>query len=70
MGVRIDFMASESFEGTPLVSDESSEAEHGDDGVDLTLVRWMLSLTSAERLQLLQQNVRSIGKLRGRLAKR
>jgi hypothetical protein len=28
------------------------------DGVDLTLIRWMLSLPPSERLQVLQQNVR------------
>jgi hypothetical protein len=27
---------------------------HSEDGVDLTLIRWMLSLTPAERLQALQ----------------
>jgi hypothetical protein len=30
----------------------------------LTLIRWMLSLTPAERLQVLQDNVNSILKLR------
>ena len=34
-------------------------------GVDLTLIRWMLSLTPAERLQVLQHNIRSIMRLRG-----
>lgn len=34
------------------------------DGVDLTLIRWMLSLTPAERLHVLQQAVRSILGLR------
>jgi hypothetical protein len=34
------------------------------DGVDLTLIRWMLSLTPAERLNVLQQAVRSILGLR------
>ncbi len=41
------------------------EPTHSEDGVDLTLIRWMLSLTPAERLQTLQQTVRSILKLRG-----
>ncbi len=31
--------------------------DYSDDGVDLTLVRWMLSLTPAERLEALQQYV-------------
>jgi hypothetical protein len=37
---------------------------HGEDGVDLTLIRWMLSLTPGERLEMLQNTVRSILRLR------
>ncbi len=37
---------------------------HSPDGVDLTLIRWMLSLTPAERLQALQSTLRSIEELR------
>jgi hypothetical protein len=36
---------------------------YSEDGVDLTLIRWMLSLTPSERLQALQQNVRSLARL-------
>jgi hypothetical protein len=36
------------------------------DGVDLTLIRWTLSLTPAQRLQVLEQSIRSIEKLRAR----
>ncbi|NWG72762.1 MAG: hypothetical protein HXY23_14315 [Parvularculaceae bacterium] len=36
----------------------------GDDGVDLTLIRWMLSLSPAERLQVLQDAVQSSMRLR------
>lgn len=36
-----------------------------DDGVDVTLIRWLLSLTPAERLQVLQSNSRSLEKIRG-----
>ena len=36
-----------------------------DDGVDVTLIRWMLSLTPAERLEVLQSNIRSLETLRG-----
>ena len=43
----------------------SAQATHSEDGVDLTLIRWMLSLTPAERLEVLQNNVRSILRLRG-----
>jgi hypothetical protein len=37
---------------------------YSEDGVDLTLIRWMLSLSPAERLRVLQENVRSILRLR------
>jgi hypothetical protein len=43
----------------------SAQPTHSEDGVDLTLIRWMLSLTPAERLEVLQNNVRSILRLRG-----
>lgn len=34
--------------------------EYSDDGVDLTLIRWMLSLTPAERLAFLEQRIDDI----------
>lgn len=34
--------------------------DYSEDGVDLTLIRWMLSLTPAERLQFLEQRIRDI----------
>lgn len=37
---------------------------HSEDGVDLTLIRWMLSLTPAQRLEVLQQHNRAIARLR------
>ena len=42
----------------------SSPSTHSEDGVDLTLIRWMLSLSPAERLQVLQANLRAILRLR------
>ncbi|MCP4111601.1 MAG: hypothetical protein GY749_39790 [Desulfobacteraceae bacterium] len=45
------------------VSDLSEQA-YSEDGVDLTLIRWMLSLTPTERLQVLQQNINAIEKLK------
>ena len=52
----------------PPDSNEVPSAEddltYSGDGVDLTLIRWMLSMTPTERLQTLQQNVRSIMRLR------
>jgi hypothetical protein len=51
-----------------LNSEEATLDENGvlysEDGVDLTLIRWMLSMTPTERLQTLQQNIRSIMRLR------
>ena len=38
--------------------------EYGDDGVDVTLVRWMLSLTPAERLQFLQERIDDVRYIR------
>ena len=35
------------------------------DGVDLSLIRWMLSMTPTKRLQVLQQTITSIMRLRG-----
>ena len=38
--------------------------DYSQDGVDLTLIRWMLSLTPSERLLVLQENIQSILRLR------
>ncbi len=43
----------------------ADDTAYSEDGVDLTLIRWMLSLTPAERLRTLQNTVRSLLKLRG-----
>lgn len=37
-----------------------NQQTHSEDGVDLTLIRWMLSLTPAERLQVPQQSIQSL----------
>jgi hypothetical protein len=39
------------------------ELLYSEDGVDLTLIRWMLSLTPTERLQALQESVQSLARL-------
>jgi len=39
------------------------------DGTDLTLIRWMLSLTPSERPDLLQKNVEAAAELRALRAK-
>ncbi len=40
--------------------------DHRDDGVDLTLIRWMLSLTPGERLAVLQDQADSLLTLRAK----
>ena len=40
--------------------------EYSEDGVDLTLIRWMLSLTPRERLDVLQDQVDSLLILRAK----
>lgn len=48
-----------------MESQQTPEAPtHSEDGVDLTLIRWMLSLTPAERLETLQASVNSILEIR------
>ena len=44
----------------PIDADSDPPVDYGDDGVDLTLIRWMLSLTPAERLQYLEDHVNDI----------
>ena len=48
----------------PTESDGEAESPYSTDGVDLTLIRWMLSLTPAERLQTAQQYVDFVTKAR------
>jgi hypothetical protein len=47
-----------------LPSIENAELEeltdYSEDGVDLTLIRWMLSLTPEERLQFLDKRINEI----------
>jgi hypothetical protein len=51
---------------SPQQSPEYSDAEVSEDGVDLTLIRWMLSLTPRERLAVLQDQVDSLLTLRAK----
>ena len=46
---------------------ESSPPAAASDGVDLSLIRWMLSLTPAERLRVLKEQVEAVLRLRARL---
>ena len=44
---------------------EAAEYPYESSGVDLTLIRWMLGMTPAERLQVLQSFVDATWKARG-----
>ncbi len=46
--------------------DDSLLTDYTHDGVDLTLIRWMLSLTPAERLQVLQDHLDDVLSIRER----
>jgi hypothetical protein len=43
-----------------LHPDDPPAPEYSNDGVDLSLIRWMLSLTPAERLQFAQNQTNRI----------
>jgi hypothetical protein len=40
------------------------DRSHSSDGVDRSLIQWMLSFTPTQRLQILQRNIRSLMRLR------
>ena len=50
----------------PEAPEPAPEAGEYEDGVDLTLIRWMLSLTPAERLDVLERTVNGILEIRER----
>ncbi len=43
---------------------KNDDPVYSEDGTDLTLIRWMLSLTPEERLKVLQDNISSIYRLK------
>lgn len=45
-------------------------ADYSEDGVDLTLIRWMLTLTPAERLEVLEDRMNDILAIRELNARR
>ncbi|MCK6513274.1 hypothetical protein L6R29_25365 [Myxococcota bacterium] len=47
------------------VHKDQNESLYNSEGVDLTLIRWMLSLSPTERLHHLQSSVNSLIVLRG-----
>lgn len=46
------------------VPDPPPVPDYSEDGVDLSLIRWTLSLTPAERLEFLDQRIRDIMTIR------
>ena len=46
--------------GEPTLDPCYSDPCYSEDGVDLTLIRWMLSLTPAERLEFLEDRINDI----------
>ena len=54
---------------TDLISEENlgQRQEYSEDGVDLSLIRWMLDLTPTERLAAAEQFANDILELRGGL---
>lgn len=52
------------------IINEGKKKAFSDDGVDLTLIRWMLSLTPDERLDVLQANIKNITKLRNEIKRK
>ncbi|HWQ53097.1 MAG TPA: hypothetical protein VN442_05395 [Bryobacteraceae bacterium] len=49
--------------------DRAPAPEYSEDGVDLSLVRWMLSLTPLERLRFLEERINDILEIRERNAR-
>jgi len=47
-----------------ILHSEEDRPAYSEDGVDLTLIRWMLTFTPTERLNILQQNMISINRLK------
>ena len=48
--------------------DQAPAPEYSEDGVDLSLIRWMLTLTPAQRLEFLEDRVNEILAIRERNA--
>ena len=46
-----------------MEEDAKALTDYGDDGIDLTLIRWFLSLTPAQRLAYLQRQVKAVRKV-------
>lgn len=49
---------------TPQTEPAGGPTDYSPDGVDLTLIRWTLSLTPAQRLEFLERRVAAITEIR------
>jgi hypothetical protein len=47
-----------------MAQESEDLTDYSEDGVDLTLVRWFLALTPAERLDYLQEHLNAITEIR------
>jgi hypothetical protein len=48
----------------PKKQAEERIPEYSEDGVDVSLIRWLLSLTPLERLQVLESNLNALARIR------
>ncbi len=53
----------------PVDDEGAPQPEYSEDGVDVTLIRWFLTLTPAERLALLEERINGIQAIRQRNAR-
>jgi hypothetical protein len=55
------------YSGSDAMPEDNQDrlTDYSPDGVDLTLIRWMLSLTPAERLEFLEDRVNDILLIQG-----
>jgi hypothetical protein len=56
--------------GPAGAAEDAVRESPGEDGVDVTLIRWTLSLTPRERLELLQANAEALVRLQDAAASR
>jgi len=47
-------------DSNPNIADPAPLPDYSEDGVDLSLIRWFLSLTPLERLQFLEGRIKDI----------
>jgi hypothetical protein len=59
---------SEATQGTSVDAFEEAPPTHAEDGTDLTLIRWMLSLTVEERLNFWQSQLVFIQELQRQMS--